>query len=238
MSQNKQLQTNYNIEEYELSSGSKDINPVNINISSFDLSKSMTFSKIFSKVKLSPTARLVLRALVDFWNPAKGLVYPGQKTISECTGASLRSVNSAIEELRKLGLILTTGESGERLKYYFTAKFFELTGIAQTKAKLAHPTCAKIAHHEQKNPKQINNNYYYQKTNFKNRNEWKGNQQMSINYNNPEKTRKIMADANNIKIGSPLDLSKDEQIAYYKACKPFVRKNTGICKEIKKRWGL
>ena len=54
------------------------VNPCHIEVSSFDLSKAITFSRFFSKVKLSPSARLVLRCLIDFWNPEKGLVYPGQ----------------------------------------------------------------------------------------------------------------------------------------------------------------
>ena len=82
--------------------------PCHVHVTSFDLSKAITFSKFFSKIKLSPSARLILRCLVDFYNPKKGLVYPGQNIISECTGVSARSITNAVEELRQEGIILTT----------------------------------------------------------------------------------------------------------------------------------
>jgi len=125
-----------------------------IRVSSFDLSKSITFSGIFSKIKLSPSARLVLRCLIDFWNPEKGLVFPGQRKLAEYTGVKLRSVNSAVNELRKENLIFTAGAAGEKLKYSFTTKFFELTKVAQGNAKIAQEVSANIAYHEQKKPEQ------------------------------------------------------------------------------------
>ena len=127
-----------------------------INVTSFDLSKAMTFSKIFSRVKLSPSARLVLRCLVDFWNPKKGLVYPGQNTIADCTGITTRSVVNAVEELRRSGLVLTTGNNGERLKYYFSRTFFDLAGISQGCEKLSQVTTENFSPHEQHEPRTNN----------------------------------------------------------------------------------
>lgn len=133
-----------------------------VQVSSFDLSKAVTFSGIFSKIKLSPSARLVLRCLVDFWNPSKGLVFPGQKKIAEYTGSSDKSITNAVNELRKENLILTSGPAGGKLKYFFTPKFFELVKIAESPVKNAEDTTVKITVHEQKkheqNIKQINNN--------------------------------------------------------------------------------
>jgi DNA-binding transcriptional regulator GbsR (MarR family) len=140
-----------------------------VNVSSFDLSKAITFSGIFSKVKLSPSARLVLRCLVDFWNPNKGLVFPGQKKIAEYTGSSDKSVTNAVNELRKENLIFTAGAAGGKLKYYFTAKFFELLKITEGNEKITDSivkntevTTVKFTYHEQKkleqNIKPINNN--------------------------------------------------------------------------------
>ena len=127
-------------------------------VTSFDLSKAMTFSKIFSKIKLSPSARLILRCLVDFYNPSKGLVYPGQNIISDCTGVSLRSITNAIEELRLVGLILTT-KKVNHLNYHFTKKFFELVNIADNTRKNCDKQIAKTADtcHEQHEVKQIKN---------------------------------------------------------------------------------
>ena len=134
------------------------VNPCTVHVTSFDLSKAVTFSKLFSKVKLNQSARLVLRCLIDFWNPKKGLVYPGQEFIAEATGVSVRSVKSAVEELRNAGLILTT-KKGTHLNYYFTAKFFEILEIAPNtcsdstiKSETASPTC-----HEQHEREQIKN---------------------------------------------------------------------------------
>ena len=109
----------------------------NINVSSFDLNKSITTKRLFTKIKLTASARLVLRCLVDFWNPNKGLVHPGQKIIAECSGVSLRSVNEAIDELRKNNIILTSGSTGEKLKYFFTPYFFELLEITQGDTEIA-----------------------------------------------------------------------------------------------------
>jgi|GEM_PF-2771038 len=144
-------------------------NPCKINISSFDLSKAITFSGIFSKIKLSPSARLVLRCLVDFWNPEKGLVYPGQKKIAEYTGMTRESVNKCINELRKENLVLSSGAAGEKLKYCFTPIFFELVKTSQGNdkklqwcEKSSQGGSEKSSHHEQiiheQNIKQINNN--------------------------------------------------------------------------------
>lgn len=153
-----------------------------MHVSSFDLSKAMTFSKIFSKVKLSPTARLVLRCLVDFYNPQKGLVYPGQSTIADYTGAGLKTVNTAIKELRDQGLIVTSGSAGERLKYFFTRYFFDLLEMTQGNVKTAQEPYVKMTQHEQHEIKQINN-----KNKILNFQKAEG-----VNYISPEATRKQM----------------------------------------------
>lgn len=197
-----------------------------INVTSFDLSKAMTFSKIFSKVKLSPSARLVLRCLVDFYNPKKGLVYPGQKTISECTGASLKSVNSAIDELRKAGLILTSGSTGERLKYYFSNTFFEIVGITQGYVKTSQEPYVKITHHEQHETKQINNKnkvLNFQKAD-------------GVKYKSPETTREEINDSKGVK-SSPLDFTRDEAIKWLNGL-PVFAQNGYFAKELKKKWNL
>lgn len=201
------------------------------NVSSFDISKAITFSRIFSKVSLTASARQVLRCLADFYNPKKGLVYPGQNTIAECTGVSSRSVNSAIKELRDNGLILTTGKSGERLNYYFTTKFFELIKIAVPAEKTAQPTTAKIAQHEQHEYKQINNNLNFKKSNFK-------APQMSNNevlYLSPDRTKEMLKQSLQIQKGSPLDLPEEQAIAWFISLPDFA-KNGYFAREIKKKY--
>src|ERR1035437_7097211 len=114
------------------------VQTIKVNVSQFELSKAITFNKFFSKVKLKASTRLVLRCLIDHWNPNKDYCFPKQNTIADETGCSRKSVNTAIDELRSNGLILTNGEIGEGLKYYLTAKFFELIEISQGSVKKLH----------------------------------------------------------------------------------------------------
>ena len=148
-------------------------------VSSFDLSKAIIQNKFFSKIKMSPTARLVLITLCSYHNPTKAYSFPRQKTLSESTGASLKSVTNAINELRALGLLMTTGNIGDTLKYHFTAKFFEAVKITNPCVKVTHEGCVKTADHEQINLKQIN-----KKPGFNNFNFVQG-----MNYKTPEATR-------------------------------------------------
>lgn len=60
---------------------------------------------MFSKIKLSISAKLVLRCIIDFWNNKLGYAYPTQKTISTCTGLSNVSVFQAVKELEQSGLV-------------------------------------------------------------------------------------------------------------------------------------
>ncbi len=92
-----------------------------INKSSFELNKLITTSRMFSKIKLSTSAKLVLRCIVDFWNNKLGYAYPTQRTISECTGLSNVSVFQSIKELEKSGLI-KKNKKYKRLRYEFTLK--------------------------------------------------------------------------------------------------------------------
>ena len=133
-------------------------------ITSFDLNKAITFSKLFNKIKLSPTARLVLRCLADFWNPSKGLVYPGQRTIAECTGASENSITNAVNELRENNLILTA-KKGIHLNYYFTNTFFDLLEIGENIPKNWGGTTPKIGVTciEQKREQIKNRNFNFEK---------------------------------------------------------------------------
>ena len=72
---------------------------IKISISSFEINKLITTSNLFSKIELMMSSRLVLRCIVDFWNPKLGYAYPTQKTIARCTGLSEVSVGQAVKEL-------------------------------------------------------------------------------------------------------------------------------------------
>lgn len=86
---------------------------------SFDIVKQTILSKLFSKVKLSPSAKLVLWCLVVHWNHRTGVAFPRQCTIAEETGLTKASVNKGIEELRKEKFILTV-KTNCRLSYQLT----------------------------------------------------------------------------------------------------------------------
>lgn len=86
---------------------------------SFDICKALIQTRFFKKVKLTPTARLVLQCLASHWNHRTGNAYPTQITIAEETGSTKMSVVGAIEELRNAKLILTVKYKG-RLNYQLT----------------------------------------------------------------------------------------------------------------------
>lgn len=208
------------------------IQALKLNVTSFDLAKAVTFSKIFSKTKLSPSARLVLRCLIDFYNPKKGLVYPGQELISECTGCSIRSVKSAVEELRNFSLVLTV-KNKNKLNYHFTNLFFELLEVAPTECKNSTNKGAKSAPscHEQHETKQINNNSKI--LNFKKFN----NSPEGVNYVSIEKTKKYLDEQKNVKHGSPLDFTLEEARDYLDSLIPEL-KQTYFARELRKKWNL
>lgn len=130
--------------------------PATPDLTSFDINKAVTFNKFFQKVSLSPASRLVLRCLIDCWNPAKGLVFPGQGFISEATGVTLRSVSASVQQLKDQGLILTTRKQSH-LNYYFTQKFFDLLNISYQMRKNCVSACEKFSYPyiEQKKNKEI-----------------------------------------------------------------------------------
>lgn len=182
-------------------------------ISQFELSKAITFSKFFSKVKLSPSAKLVLRCLIDHWNAEKMFCYPAQETITEETGLSLRSVKNAIGELREANLILT--ELKKSLNYTFTAKFFELVNFAPEQGRKCTLERAEFA------PKQIkekrkNNVFSFQK-------------ETGVSYKKfePEK----------IETSSPLDFTFEQAEIYLKEL-PEILKHSYFAKELRKKFDL
>ncbi len=90
-----------------------------INKSSFELNKLITTSRMFSKINLMMSSRLVLRCIVDFWNPNLGYAYPTQKTIADCTGLSEVSVFQAVKELETKN-VLKKEKINKRIHYKFT----------------------------------------------------------------------------------------------------------------------
>ena len=73
-------------------------------ITQFELSKKL-LNNLY-KFNLKPVTKLVLLYLADCYNPKHGYMFPKQRTIADKLGVSERTVNRAISELVKEGLIL------------------------------------------------------------------------------------------------------------------------------------
>lgn len=95
---------------------------IKIQSTSFEINKLITTTQLFSSIKLTISARLVLRCIVDYWNYKTGCAYPTQATIAKCTGLTDVAVGNAVKELDLLGLI-EKKKQNKRIYYYFTLKF-------------------------------------------------------------------------------------------------------------------
>ena len=88
-------------------------------ITQFELSK-LTLRSL-NKFKLSPTGKLVLMAIVDFYPN----IYPAQQTLADTLGIGLSSVKRALKELRgQMLLIAKPDTKHSSLNYKFTSNFF------------------------------------------------------------------------------------------------------------------
>ena len=101
---------------------------LHVNVKSFNILRAITDMNFFSKVDLSPTARLVMFSLANMYNPKKGFVYPKNSKLMKCTGSGERAISLAISELKKKGVIVIVFEENFR-KIYFTQKTYELLGV-------------------------------------------------------------------------------------------------------------
>ena len=95
---------------------------IKVQSTSFEINKLITTTQLFSQVKLSLSARLVLRCIVDYWNFKMSCAYPTQQTIAKCTGLTDVAVGKAVKELDIKGLI-EKQKRRKRIYYNFTLKF-------------------------------------------------------------------------------------------------------------------
>lgn len=107
---------------------------LHVNIKSFNILRAVTDTNFFSKVDLSPTARLVFFSLANMYNPKKGFVYPKNTKLMKCTGSGERAVSLAVGELKKEGIIVIVFEENFR-KIYFTQKTYEILGVISEKSE-------------------------------------------------------------------------------------------------------
>lgn len=95
---------------------------VRVQSTSFEINKLITTTQLFSRIKLSLSARLVLRCIVDYWNFKMSCAYPTQTTIAKCTGLTEVAVGKGVKELDRIGLI-EKKKQRKRIYYHFTLKF-------------------------------------------------------------------------------------------------------------------
>ena len=109
-------------------------------LSQFELSK-ITLRNL-NKFDLSPTAKLVLLALIDCYNPTKAEIYPKQSTIADELGISVSSVIRAIKELSASQLIIYETKTTNR--YKLTSTFFDLIKLTPATSQNEISSCVNL----------------------------------------------------------------------------------------------
>lgn len=126
-------------------------------VSQFELINRIYQSKLFQKVDLTPTTKLVLYALVHHYNPANEDMFPSQKFIAQSLDISEKSVERAVKELANKRLIMYVTKTVNR--YKFTQHFFELVKLSddvrQNVGCKVRQNVGQTYKHEQKNNNKV-----------------------------------------------------------------------------------
>ena len=127
-------------------------------LSQFELSN-ILFQNV-NKFDITPTTKLVLMFLASCYNPKKATVFPKEKTIALKIGVSERSVNRAIQELTKEGLIMY--ETKGRLNHYkFTAKIFALANMSDISRQNVIKKYDKLTHDNKQHEHKKNSDFSF-----------------------------------------------------------------------------
>ena len=113
---------------------------LHVNVKSFNILRAVTDTDFFSRVELSPTARLVMFSLANMYNPKKGYVYPKNTKLMKCTGSGERAVSQAVGELKEKGLIVISFEQNFR-KIYFSRKTYEILKLIELNPEVREEVC-------------------------------------------------------------------------------------------------
>ena len=194
-------------------------------LSQFELSK-ITLKNL-NRFDLSPTAKLVLLALVDCYNPRTEEIFPKQKTIAEQLGISVSSVIRAIKELAHAQIVIYETKSTNR--YKLTPTFFTLVKLTAASSQNESLSCSKLPAtiHGQKHEEKKNNVFQFQKN----------NEPKTISI---ETTRKMLEEKNNIQPKSPMD-DRETAIQWLSELTENELKHSFIklrADEIRKKWNL
>ena len=203
----------------------------------FELSKLAL--RNLNKFKLSPTAKLVLLALVDKYPK----IFPSQVYISNELGIGIASVKRAISELSKLGLVIY--ETQNVNNYKFTNIFFGILEliprVAQNDTKDGIKMIPKEIKKEKNKKRDFKNPFSY------------NNKQVQLKElpqkNSEDKPRKYHSDCHikgmdypkykpeKVKIGSPLDMTEEQATRWLNGLPKFLEKSF-FATEVRKKWGI
>ncbi len=181
-----------------------------VNISQFELINMVYKSKLFNKIELKPTAKLVLYALIHHYNPANEDMFPSQKFIAQNLGISEKSVERAVKELAANRLIMYVTRNVNR--YKFTSFFFDSVNLSdvnrQNVSNKVRQIVGQTYKHEQKNE-----NKFYKFSSYS------GNSTTGATmrqHSTIEETKKLLENIEKTREDNfaPKDFSKDDAIKW------------------------
>ena len=195
-------------------------------LSQFTISKNVYNSGMLSKIKLTMSAKLVLIALTNHYNPEKPDIFPSQQYIAEHLGISIKSVNRAVQELTQAGLLIYETKNVNR--YKFTAKFFAEIKMSVNHGQSDNQTMDSLS---MKHIKEKKNNTKV--LNFQKINE-------GIKYKSPETTRNELRESLGVRDDKTPYNDKETAVKFILACQRTAHINVVKKKieEVRKIWNL
>lgn len=201
----------------------------------FEVINALYDSKIFSKIKLTAGARLVLIALARHYNPANEDAFPSYTCIAEHTGVSRKSVERGIKELVNAKLITYRTQKVNR--YRFTGYFFTCVNLSVDERQ-------NDGGHQRQNVAQTNN---HEKINNRHGRNFKKEaygdrywvERGSRRIPSVEETRAYLAELEEARknAGSPLDYDPQRALQWYNSLNDLL-KTSVMAKKVAAKFGF
>ena len=228
-------------------------------LSQFELSKIVLEN--LHKFDLSPTAKLVLLALVNCYNPSNADVFPKQKTLADQLGISERSVIRAIKEIVACQFVIYETKITNR--YKFTSTFFDLVNLSYPECQKDTTDYDKLSrpYIEQKKEQKSNKVLSFELTEFQKKyadvfkklsesdllkyralqgfekEAWLLSQRKEQFKADASKELQLKIALDKKTTGSPLEFDKDQAIEFLKNLPPMLH-NSFFARELRKKWSL